>query len=227
MKRISTAIVMALSLMSAGFTVNAVAADQSQPNQSGQSSQSPQQLVQQSVDNLMSKLDNRQQYYRSHPEELKQVVRDNIVPLIDWQYAAASVMGKYFRAATPEQRSRFLNVFRQTLVDTYSQGLVTFDYQSVNVLSSDQDQRYQDQASVDMEVVGTDGQRYPVSYTLRQSNGQWKVVNVVVNGINLGLTFRNQFEQAMQNNNRNIDAVINGWAPEVDLEEGGNQQAQG
>lgn len=186
--------------------------------------QTPRQVVSQSVEDLMSRLDNRQQYYRDNPAALEQVIRENVTPIIDWRYASASVMGKYFRNATPEQRSRFMDVFRQTLIDTYAQGLVSFDYQDVRVLDNNQDRRYEDQASVDMEVVASDGQRYPVAYTLRQSDGEWKVVNVVVNGINLGLTFRNQFDQAMRDQNRDIDAVINGWAPDVDLEEdGGNR----
>lgn len=192
-------------------------------------SESPRDVVSQSVDQLMLKLENNQQRYRDNPDALKQVVENNIDPIVDWRYASASVMGKYFQAASPEQRSHFARVFKQTLIDTYAQGLVTFDYQDVRVLDNDQGQRYEDQASVDMEVVASNGQRYPVSYTLRQRDGEWKVINVVVNGINLGLTFRNQFDQAMRENNRNFDAVINDWSPDVDLEEGdsNNQQAQG
>lgn len=190
--------------------------------------QSPHEVVSQSVEQLMSKLDNNQDSYRNHPDELKSVVEQNIDPIVDWRYASASVMGKYFQAASPEQRSKFARVFKQTLIDTYAQGLVTFDYKDVRVMD-DNNQRYDDQASVDMEVIASSGERYPVSYTLRNRDGSWKVINVVVNGINLGLTFRNQFDQAMRANNRDFDAVINGWAPDVDLKDGDgdNQKAQG
>ncbi len=54
---------------------------------------------------------------------------------------------------------------------------------------------------------------------MRLDDGQWKVVNVIVNGINLGLTFRNQFDQAMRDHNRDYDAVINGWSPQLDVED--------
>ena len=190
--------------------------------------QSPHEVVSQSVEQLMSKLDNNQDRYRNHSDELKSVVEQNIDPIVDWRYASASVMGKYFQAASPEQRSKFARVFKQTLIDTYAQGLVTFDYKDVRVMD-DNNQRYDDQASVDMEVIASSGERYPVSYTLRNRDGSWKVINVVVNGINLGLTFRNQFDQAMRANNRDFDAVINGWAPDVDLKDGDgdNQKAQG
>ncbi|MDW5378637.1 ABC transporter substrate-binding protein [Halomonas sp. HP20-15] len=183
-----------------------------------QAQQKPEQLIRDSIDQLMGQIEGRKDYFAEHPDELEALVDKNLEQIADFRYIGASVMGRYFRNATPEQRSRFVDTFRQTLIDTYARGLVTFDYRELRVLEGTGG-RYEDQASVDMEVVADDGQVYPVSYTLRQDDGQWKVVNVIVNGINLGLTFRNQFDQAMRNNNRDYDKVISEWAPEVATEE--------
>jgi len=186
---------------------------------------SPEQVVRQNVDTFMGELESRKSYYAANEDELKALVDENLDSVADFRYIGASVMGSYFRNATPEQRRNFVSVFRQTLIDTYTRGLVTFDYDEIRVLDTQQAQRFDDQASVDMEIVATNGSVYPVSYSLRLSDGDWRVVNVIVNGINLGLTFRNQFDQAMRENNRDYDAVINGWAPSVgvdELEQGGN-----
>ncbi|WP_110655122.1 MlaC/ttg2D family ABC transporter substrate-binding protein [Salinicola halimionae] len=190
-----------------------------------QAEESPTQVIQQSVDSLMSELDGKKDYYAQHEGELSKLVDTNMADVADFRYIGASVMGRYFRGATPEQRSQFVTVFRKTLIDTYAKGLVTFDYKTLRVKEDQDAGRYDDQASVAMEVVSTGGETYPVNFTLRQSDGQWKVINVIVNGINLGLTFRNQFDQAMRDNNRDIDAVISNWAPEVgtdELEKGGD-----
>ncbi|WP_232823876.1 MULTISPECIES: ABC transporter substrate-binding protein [Salinicola] len=184
-----------------------------------QAQQSPTQVIQQSVDSLMSELEGKKGYYAQHEGELAKLVDTNMAEVADFRYIGASVMGRYFRGATPEQRSKFVNVFRKTLIDTYARGLVTFDYQTLRVKENENAGRYDDQASVPMEVVSTNGKTYPVDFTLRQSDGQWKVINVIVNGINLGLTFRNQFDQSMRDNNRDIDAVIDNWAPEVGTDE--------
>ncbi|WP_110685245.1 MlaC/ttg2D family ABC transporter substrate-binding protein [Salinicola aestuarinus] len=210
-------VALAAMLLSALLAVFATTAQAQQP--------SPETVIRQSVDSLMGELDGKKDYYANHEDELAALVDDNMADVADFRYIGASVMGRYFRAATPEQRSRFVNVFRKTLIDTYAKGLVTFDYQTLNVKANDDAGRYEDQESVAMDVVSTSGETYPVSFTLRESNGEWKVINVIVNGINLGLTFRNQFDQAMRDNNRDIDAVINGWAPEVgtdELEQGGD-----
>ena len=42
-------------------------------------------------------------------------------------------------------------------------------------------------------------------------NGTWKIINIVVNGVNLGLTFRNQFYSLSEKRNANIDLVIQEW----------------
>ncbi|BBI73693.1 MlaC/ttg2D family ABC transporter substrate-binding protein [Vreelandella aquamarina] len=187
--------------------------------------QSPEEMIRDNIESFMSQINGKEDYYANNLDELKALVNDSLDDIADFRYIGASVMGSYFRNATPEQRSRFADVFRQTLIDTYTRGLVTFDYDELRVLGQQRAQRHEDQASVDMEVVASNGQVYPVSYSLRLSDGQWRVVNVIVNGINLGLTFRNQFDQAMRDNNRDYDAVIRGWAPEIgvdELEQGGD-----
>ncbi|ERS89117.1 MlaC/ttg2D family ABC transporter substrate-binding protein [Halomonas sp. PBN3] len=180
---------------------------------------SPEQMIRDSIDELTGQIEGRRDYFADNLDELKALVDDSLEQIADFRYIGASVMGRYFANATPQQRSRFVETFRQTLIDTYAKGLVTFDYRELRVLDNQQSRRYEDQASVDMEVVAEDGSVYPVSYTLRLSDGQWRVVNVIVNGINLGLTFRNQFDQAMRDNGRDYDAVIDGWSPEVGVEE--------
>ncbi|MDQ7731477.1 ABC transporter substrate-binding protein [Halomonas sp. SpR1] len=189
------------------------------PLQSQAQSQTPEAMVRDNVESLMADIEGRKDYYANNLDELEALVDSNLDQVADFRYIGASVMGNYFRNASPEQRRRFVDVFRQTLIDTYTRGLVTFDYDELRVLDTQQAQRYDDQASVAMEVVANNGQVYPVSYSLRLSDGEWRVVNVIVNGINLGLTFRNQFDQAMRDNNRDYDAVIDGWSPEVGVEE--------
>ena len=66
-----------------------------------------------------------------------------------------------------------------------------------------------------MLVKGNNGAIYPVSYTLEKINGEWRVRNVIINGINIGKLFRDQFADAMQQNGNDLDKTIDGWAGEV------------
>jgi phospholipid transport system substrate-binding protein len=62
----------------------------------------------------------------------------------------------------------------------------------------------------------TDNGVIPVTYQLIQSGETWKVRNVSLNGIDIGLTFRNQFSSTVQNNRGNLDDAIKSFTPSAD-----------
>lgn len=192
----------AMALMSLVTVSTAQAAD---------NDQRPVQLITQRINQLKQQVDGRSAYYRQHQNELRQLLENTIVPVADFPYISARVMGQYYRAATPQQRADFARVFQNSALETLTRGLVTFDYESLDVASSQLQSRYDDQVDVALDVRSTQGQHYPVSFTMGLRNGDWKVINVIVNGINLGLTFRNQFDQSMRQYNRDYDAVISHW----------------
>ena len=54
----------------------------------------------------MAQIEGREDYYANNLDELKALVNDSLDDIADFRYIGASVMGSYFRNATPEQRSR-------------------------------------------------------------------------------------------------------------------------
>ena len=69
-----------------------------------QAQQSPTQVIQQSVDSLMSELEGKKDYYAQHEGELAKLVDTNMAEVADFRYIGASVMGRYFRGATCSAR---------------------------------------------------------------------------------------------------------------------------
>jgi phospholipid transport system substrate-binding protein len=51
---------------------------------------------------------------------------------------------------------------------------------------------------------------------LTDSNSQWKIRNINVAGIDLGLQFRNQFAATVKRNGGNIDKAIATFKPDAD-----------
>ena len=129
---------------------------------------------------------------------------------VDFDWIARNVMGPYGKQATKAQRELFARTFRDGLVETYGRGLLSYRDQQIVVLPG-ADYEGKRKVSVQQEIRSVDG-NYPLEYSMGLSkSGQWKVINVIINGINLGKTFRNQFVQAAQKNGGDIDAVIAGW----------------
>jgi phospholipid transport system substrate-binding protein len=133
---------------------------------------------------------------------------------IDFAFIARNVMGSYNKVATTEQRARFATTFRNGLVETYGRGLIGYENQEIVLVKAGTVAEGQRKLTVKQEIRSSDSV-YPLEYSMaRKKTGQWMVVNVVINGINLGKTFRNQFVRSAQRAGGDIEQVINGWSSE-------------
>lgn len=176
---------------------------------------SPQAALQDATTVLLARIVKEKDTLKKDPQALYRLVEENITPYVDVDGIARGVMGQYFRQATPEQRTKFAAVFKQSLVRTYAKGLTGYDNQKV-VFKPYKAGADPKKAQVDLDVHGTTGQVYPVTFQMRLDNaGAWKVNNILLNGINLGLTFRNQFGSAVESNSGSIDKAIAGWTPDT------------
>ncbi len=135
--------------------------------------------------------------------------------VIDFRWIARNVMGPYAKSATVEQREAFAEAFRAGLVETYGRGLLSYSDQQIVVLPGGDDYTGKRKVSVRQEIRASDG-NYPLEYTMGLSKaGEWRIINVIINGINLGKTFRTQFVQASQKNGGDIDTVIADWGSQA------------
>ena len=87
---------------------------------------------------------------------------------------------------------------------------MSYSSEKIVLLSNDTELGDKRKVSVRQEIRGLDN-NYPLKYTMGLKNGQWKIINVTINGINLGKTFKNQFMQSAEKHSGNIDKVITGW----------------
>ena len=144
-------------------------------------------------------------------EAYEDKIKEIFDPMIDFRRVAASVMGKkYYQASSPKQRKDFVAIFRNSLLDTYAETLAQWGDQSINTLPGEVD--WSGLKSIEVkQMLDTGSSKYPISYKLRKSDDQWMIVNIIVNGVNLGLTFRNQFQALANNHDGNIEVILMNW----------------
>lgn len=171
-------------------------------------------LIKGTTDQLLSDLSANRENYRQNPQAFYDALNRIVGPMVDADGISRSIMTvKYSHKATPEQMQRFQENFRRSLFQFYGNALLEYNNQGITVDAPKDESG--DRTSVVMQVKGNNGAVYPVSYTLEKVGGDWKVRNVIVNGINIGKLFRDQFSDAMQRNGNNLDKTIDGWAGEV------------
>ena len=158
-----------------------------------------------------------QSLYVSDPVKFKAKINTIFEPMVDFRRVGASVMGKkYYRAATKDQRLRFISVFKTSLLDTYSSTLAQWGDQTIKTNFSKKIV-FNKTEDVNQSLV-TSNNIYPITYKVRNDGkGNWLIINIIVNGVNLGLTFRNQFQTLALEHNEDIDEIINNWISDADF----------
>jgi len=173
--------------------------------------------VQESTDLLLARLVEVQPIYESDPEQFYAEVQNALEPYIDFAGFSKRVMAKHYRSASPEQRALFVDRFEEGLVKTYANALVGFDNEKVVVIEPTTPQDAHDRAAIVIEVHAKSGTVYPVQYQLElDEENRWMLRNVIINGINIGLQFRSQFNAYMQKYNKDVDKVIENWSVDVE-----------
>ncbi|MEX0606084.1 MAG: ABC transporter substrate-binding protein [Marinobacter sp.] len=183
--------------------------------------------VDKNTQQLVDKLNAERGLYAEDPEAFYESMDTELRDFVDFRRIAARVMGRYARQATPEQRDEFVEKFKESLFDSYAQALVSADDFTIAVKEATIDPSNDSRASVAMEVETAAGNRYPVSYSMyRNDEGKWLMENVIVEGVNIGLAFRDRFAQEMESKGGEVQAVIDDWSKAVEaleLEEGANK----
>lgn len=186
---------------------------------------SAQQVVQQTTDTLLADLKANKVQYKADRASFYASLERILGPVVDVQGIARGVMTvRYSRRASAEQLQRFEEEFKRSLMQFYGNALLEYDNQDIRVLpvTSTQDPQ---RSTVNMEIRDARGTVYPLSYTMVRLDEEWKLRNMVINGINVGKLFRDQFAQSMQSNRNDLDKTIAGWAELVARSRQGEQAA--
>jgi len=146
----------------------------------------------------------------------EQKIKDIFEPMIDFRRVAAGVMGKkYYSLASKGERSEFIIIFKDSLLDTYAETLAQWGDSTIMTEFPDfKTEIYEKNVEV-KQVLDTGSSKYPISYKLRKNEEGWKIVNIIINGVNLGLTFRNQFQALALTHDENIKLTLQNWVSDA------------
>ena len=178
----------------------------------------PHKFIDSQAQEMVSIIINNQDLFEEDPELFKDKINFIFEPMVDFRRVGASVMGKkYYLAASKAQRLQFVESFKTSLLDTYSSTLAQWGDQKIETIFPNLSE-FQKTEDVRQNLI-TSSNIYPITYKVRKDkNGNWLIINIIVNGVNLGLTFRNQFQALANEHNENIDEVIKHWTSDANLD---------
>lgn len=163
-------------------------------------------------------------YFDQDPERYYRAVQEILDPVIDFRGFARSVMGPYAssdryrsldeagRAQLREQLDSFTEVMRLGLVRTYSKGLLAYGEARVEIDAAADEEASDSRATVRQLVYDNQPEPYVLLYQMgRGKDGDWQLRNIIIEGVNLGEIYRNQFEASARQNDGDLNAVIASW----------------
>jgi phospholipid transport system substrate-binding protein len=167
--------------------------------------QDPTQLIQDVASSILKELDANRAAYVNNPNNVRALADKYLLPYFDTRYSAQLVLGKYWRTATEDQRTRFIKAFQDSMLQNYGNALVNFTANKMKVQPGRIDPGA-DQASVSTTINRDDGTTVPVIYVLHKTSEGWKAWDVKIEGISYVKSFRDDF--AAQIDQKGLDAVI-------------------
>ncbi len=162
-------------------------------------------LVRETSERMLTALKSEHDAIQKNPARLYALTEEIILPHFDFERISSWVLGKYWREATPQQKSRFTQEFRNLLVRTYATAMLEYSGQEIKYLPF-KSEPGANTVTVRTEVVQPGGPAIPINYSLFVKEGEWKVYDVVVENTSLVANYRSSF--ANQIRQSGLDTLI-------------------
>ena len=138
-------------------------------------------------------------------------LEDALKDLIISNEISKRVLGKKnYLIATKKQKNDFDLKFKNTLFDTYSTALVEIDNANITIDSHVHPNERLDLAIVKMSVSVSDTE-FDLIYKMKKIEGKWRVIGIILDGIDLIAIFRKQFNKLLTDFDGNFDLAIQNW----------------
>ena len=197
-----------LLAVTAVFTLAAVAPEQAELLRD----ENPYLLLEKVANKTFDRIGTDRQLISADLDHLRVIIREEMMPYVDWVYASKRVLGRALQDTTPEQRQEFYSVFRDYLIATYGRAFTAYD-ESKHTVEFGDPNRFDGSSrmvEVNTRVVEAGTGRPPIRMDFKmrydKDDNIWKAYDLVVEGVSL--LNSKQAEVAQVIRQRGIDGTI-------------------
>jgi phospholipid transport system substrate-binding protein len=117
--------------------------------------------------------------------------------IFDWQELSRRTLGREWQKFTPDQQKEFMTLFEQLLKGIYADRILAYTSEKIDF--GKETELKKGRVEVESYIITTDNKKVPLFYRLTDKSGQWRVYDVVIEGISMVKNYRGQFRQILQN----------------------------
>ena len=155
--------------------------------------------------------------YRADMGSFYNVVEEKVVPHFDTRGIAQLVLGKNWKAATPEQRTRFEAAFKNSLIRTYARAMLDYHDSVKAEWAPLRAEAGADDVTINAKILRNNAPPIPLSFSAHVVGDAWKIYDIAVENISLITNFRSQLNVDIKANG--LDAVIKKFEDNTYLKE--------
>lgn len=159
----------------------------------------PDQLVKKTADDVIEVIKSDKEIQAGNQQKIFALTEEKILPNFDFEKVSRLVLGKNWTQATPEQKQVFQQEFKTLLLRTYATALSKYKNQVIEFRPFRMEAEA-DTATVKTAIQQQGGQPIEVDYTLSKKGEDWKVFDIVIEGVSLVTNYRSQFSQEIRTN---------------------------
>ncbi len=162
--------------------------------------ENPYELIQVVGMKTFDRIKNDQVKIQQDPEVLRTIVREELLPYVDYRFSAFKVLGRYFKKASKDELNEFVSVFREYLVTTYAVALGYYDDQTVE-FEPQSELEDKDKHVVVRALVRDDNRPdIKVAFSLRKDSktNEWKAYDMTAEGISMLQSKSSEFESILR-----------------------------
>jgi len=147
---------------------------------------SPYAVLENTGKGLFTRIANSQQELAKFPDLMRTIVDEELMPHVDYQYAAYRILGTHLKKTTKDERKKFAQSMRHYLVRTYANALTKYKNQQV-IYEKEKPLKQQKVVAVTAKIVDNNAPEIDIQFKMRRNKktGQWKAFDMVVEGVSL------------------------------------------
>lgn len=157
------------------------------------------------------------QQYRSNLPTFYKVVEEKVVPHFDTRGIAQLVLGRNWKTATPEQRTRFEAAFKDSLVRTYARAMLDYHDSVKAEWAPLRAEAGATDVTINARILRNNAPPIPLSFSVHAVDDAWKIYDIAVENISLITNFRSQLNAQIKASG--LDAVIKKFEDNTYLKE--------
>ena len=151
-------------------------------------------MVEGQIDKILAKMKEPAFKELSRDDKLAEI-RKIINEIFDYEELSQRTLGRDWKKFKPEQQKEFIDLFSKLLEDVYADRILAYTHEKIEF--GKETELKKGRVEIESYIITLDNKKVPLFYRTSNRTGEWKVYDVVIEGVSMIKNYRGQFRQIL------------------------------